>query len=121
MYSYVKNPHWVIDPFGLTNEYDIVTYRPSTSPFENHHGILDVWAKHNVPNYQSRRGDTPAIALTKAHHDATKAVYRDWLFEKTGKKVGGKVDWGSVSPQEIQSLAEKMFDAAEVPAEARSD
>lgn len=30
--------------------------------------------------------------LTKTQHDATKSIYRDWLFEKTGR-VGGKVDW----------------------------
>jgi hypothetical protein len=52
-------------------------------------------------------------------HAATKAVYRDWLFEKTGKKVGGIVDWKTVSPQEIQSLSEKMMDAAGVPNDAK--
>lgn len=46
-------------------------------------------------------------------------MYRDWLFEKTGKKVGGKIDWNTVSPQEIQALSERMFDAAGVPDYAR--
>ena len=29
-----------------------------------------------------------------------KAVYKDWLFERIGK-VGGKVNWKSISPREI--------------------
>ncbi len=62
------------------------------------------------------------MALTagkEGQHAATKSVYRDWLFERTGKKVGGKVNWSEVSPQEIQGLSERMFDAAKVPQEAR--
>ncbi|PEY52154.1 sugar-binding protein [Bacillus cereus] len=107
---------------GKTSEpYDIVPYRPSNSPLENHHGVMDVRAKHNVPDYVSRGANTPTIALTKEQHNATKAVYRQWLFEKTGKKVGGKVDWKSVSPKEIQELTEKMFDAANVPRLARQE
>ena len=58
-------------------------------------------------------------AGTAGEHAATKEIYRDWLFDKTGKKVGGKVDWTTVSPQEIQSLSEKMMDAAKVPEAAR--
>ncbi|MGQ8855399.1 T7SS effector LXG polymorphic toxin [Bacillus sp. SRB_8] len=101
--------------------YDVVPYRPSNSPLENHHGVMDIWAKHNVPNYVSRGAKTPTLALTKEQHNATKAVYRQWLFEKTGKKVGGKVDWKSVEPKEIQELTEKMFDAANVPRLSRQD
>ena len=100
---------------------DVVPYRPSSSPLENHHGIMDVWAKHNVPNYVSRGSHTPTVALTKDAHNATKVVYRQWLYEKTGKKVGGKVDWESVSPQAIQKLTEDMFDAANVPQETRRE
>jgi len=100
---------------------DIVPYRPSNSPLENHHGVMDVWAKHNVPNYVSRGGNTITVALKKEQHDATRAIYRQWLYEKTGKKVGGKVDWQSVSPKEIQELTEKMFDAAKVPNSARQE
>lgn len=104
-----------------TEPYDVVPYRPSNSPLENHHGVMDVWAKHNVPNYVSRGANTPTLALTQEQHNATKAVYRQWLFDKTGKKVGGKVDWKSVSPIEIQELTEKMFDAANVPRSARQE
>ncbi|PSA89255.1 hypothetical protein C6370_19960 [Bacillus atrophaeus] len=126
-------PYNVVDGENLKNQlmsfakgadkevktFDVVDYRPSNSPLENHHGVMDVWAKHNVPNYMSRGSNTPTVALTKEQHNATKKVYREWLYEKTGKKVGGKVNWKEVSPREIQELTEKMFDAANVPKEAR--
>ncbi|GIX58240.1 hypothetical protein BPADB04_32700 [Bacillus paranthracis] len=40
---------------------------------------------------------------------------------KNREKVGGKVDWKSVSPKEIQELTGKMFDAANVPRLARQE
>ena len=59
--------------------------------------------------------------MKKEQHDATKRVYRDWLYEKTGKRVGGKINWDEISPREMQDLSEKMFDAANVPQEARNN
>lgn len=97
----------------------VTDYRPSNPPFEKHHGILDVWAKNNIENYVSRGARTPTVELTKAQHDATKRVYRDWLFEKTGKRVGGKIDWTKITAKEIKDLAERMFDAAGVSQEVR--
>jgi predicted ribonuclease toxin of YeeF-YezG toxin-antitoxin module len=82
---------------------------------------MDVWATHNIDNYVSRGANTPTIALTKTQHAATTDVYRKWLFEKTGKEVGGHVDWSKVSPQEMQQLTESMFDAASVPEAARRE
>ena len=102
-----------------TAPFDIVNYGDKTPGIENHHGVLDVWAKNNIKGYKSRASKSTTIALTKKQHDATKAVYRDWLYEKTGKKVGGKIDWTSISPKEIQTLSERMFDAAGVPNYAR--
>ena len=54
-------------------------------------------------------------------HDSTKQVYREWLKEKTGKPVGGKVAWEEISPHEIFKLSEDMFDAAGVPQYARDE
>lgn len=102
--------------------FDVVKYGDRATGFENHHGVLDVWAKHNIPGYVSRDPASTSMRLTAGtagEHAATKEIYRDWLFDKTGKKVGGKVDWTTVSPQEIQSLSEKMMDAAKVPEAAR--
>ncbi|MCT4688501.1 hypothetical protein [Vallitalea sp.] len=111
----------LIEGTGNVKVYDIVTYKPKNAPLENHHGIMYVWAKNNIPGYKSRASKSTTIALTKEQHNATKAVYRDWLFDRTGKKVGGKVDWTKVSPQEIQKLSEDMFDAANVPQSARKE
>ncbi|QYR19150.1 hypothetical protein KZ483_14355 [Paenibacillus sp. sptzw28] len=97
----------------------VVPYRPSNAPLENHHGILDVWAKNNISGYKSRKSDNPTIALTQQQHDATNQVYREWLYENTGKPVGGAVDWTKVSAREIIDLSERMFDAANVPVDAR--
>lgn len=107
-----------------TKPYDIVEYGNKTPGLENHHGVLDVWAKNNIPGYVSRAKESTSMALTSGRdgqHAATKAVYRDWLYKKTGKKVGGFVDWKKVSPREIQELSEKMFDAAGVPEFARRE
>ena len=82
---------------------------------------MDVWAIHNIDGYKSRASDSITIALTPEQHAATKSVYRDWLFERTGRRVGGKVDWTSVSPREVQSLSERMFDAANIPLSARNN
>jgi hypothetical protein len=101
------------------NEYDITKYSDKTPGMEQHHGVMDAWAKKNIPGYKSRAGGSTTIQLSKANHDATKAVYRDWLEARTGKRVGAPVDWGTVSPREISDLSEQMFDAAGVPQTAR--
>jgi HNH/Endo VII superfamily toxin with a SHH signature len=96
-------------------EFEVVNYADKAAGFENHHGVLDRWAAENVPGYRSRAGDSPTIRLSEPGHGATKKVYRDWLREQTGRPVGGRVDWGSVSPREAQQLTERMFDAAKCP------
>ena len=102
------------------SNFDVAPYRPSNDEFENHHGILDVWSRHNVPGYRSRAGDNPTVVLTPAQHAATTAAYRGWLTEQTGSPVGGKVDWTSLSARDAQAVSERMFDAAGVPAGARA-
>ena len=104
-----------------TQNFDIVEYGDKNPGLENHHGVLDVWATNNIDGYKSRASKSTAIALTPDQHSATKSVYRDWLYERTGKKVGGKVDWTNVSPKEIQTLSEDMFNAANVPISARNN
>jgi RHS repeat-associated protein len=101
--------------------FSVGPYRPSATPLKNHHGVLDVWAANNVPGYVQRGTSTPTIALTKTQHEATNVVYREWLFERTGKRIGGYVDWTTVGPREMQNLANRMFDAAGVPQAARAE
>lgn len=86
-----------------------------------HHGVLDAWAKENIPGYRSRAADNPAIELSTNNHAATKAVFREWLTENYGKPVGVKVDWANVSPREVLNLTERMFDAARVPQTVRNN
>ncbi len=98
---------------------EVIPYGQKAPGLEKHHGVLDVWASENVKGYVSRAPDSPSITMTPPSHGATKAVYREWARARTGKPVGGRVDWKSVSPQEIQALSERMFDAAGVPFEVR--
>jgi hypothetical protein len=102
-------------------QFDVVPYGTVAKGFEKHHGVLDVWAKENVAGYVSRSASSPAMLLTKEQHDITKQVFRDWLKEKTGKPVGGAIDWKSVSPREMQTLTEKMLQKAGVPEQAARD
>jgi hypothetical protein len=95
--------------------YDIVPYGQKAPGFENHHGVLDVWATKNIPGYTSRAADNPSIRLLPAQHEKTKEVFRNWLNSKTGKPVGVYLDWTSVSSDEIKALAKAMMDAAGVP------
>ena len=113
----VGSGEWVVH--NSCQPFDIVEYGDKNPGFENHHGVLDAWAKNNIPGYVSRAADGPAMALTDAQHAETKAVYRDWLFGQTGRYVGASVNWANISPREIFGLSEGMFDAAGVPGEAR--
>ncbi len=105
-------------------EYDIVQYKQIVNPpgekiFEKHHGILNKWAEENIKNY--KKDDAPVIVLTIANHNNTRAVYNEWRYTITEGTKGVKIDWSNRIPKEIQSLAEKSFDAAKVPIEKRKD
>lgn len=97
-------------------------YKPSNKEFglENHHGVMDVWAKNNIPGYKSYDKNSTAIALTTANHNATRSEFIKWRIEKTGSPAG-KIDWTKVSPRESQELTERLFDSAKVPEAARRE
>ncbi len=103
-----------------TCEYAVTQYSHKAPGMDQHHGVMDVWAAANVAGYKSRAANSTTIQLSKANHAATGVVYRDWLEARTGRRVGAKVDWTSVTPREIFQLSESMFDAAKVPQEARN-
>jgi len=100
-------------------EFDVLDYRTTVVGLREHHGVLDKWATANVEGYVRRGARTPAILLTPKQHDAANAVYRSWLKARTGKGVGGTVDWTSVGAHEVGKLTEEMFEAAGVPEAAR--
>jgi RHS repeat-associated protein len=111
------------DPVGEGSDvqpFDIVPYRPSIPGYENHHGIMDVWAKNNIPGYKSRDANCPSIALPPELHDKTRREFAKWRTEKTGSPTG-PIDWTKVSPQEIFDLSERLFDSAEVPQYVRDN
>lgn len=110
------------EPVWVHNaEYGIGRYGRKALAGEQHHGILDAWAKANFPRYVSRASSNPAIELSAMNHGATKGVFRQWLKAKYGRPVGVKVDWRSISYGEAIELSERMFDAAKVPFAARRD
>lgn len=95
---------------------DVVSYRPTNPPYQNHHGVMDVWARSNIPGYETN--EAPSVVLTSEAHNATRSVFALWRYERTGS-VTGPIDWSQVSAPEIYALSEQMFDAAGVPFEAR--
>jgi hypothetical protein len=98
--------------------FDIATYGDKVTGFVKHHGVLDIWASANIPGYVQRNRDAPTILLTSDQHAKTIDIFNQWRLERTGS-ITGAIDWTKVTPQEIQALAEQMFDAARVPIEAR--
>jgi len=99
-------------------EFDTVPYRPTNSPYVNHHGINDVWAKNNIPGYVSRAAHNPTMALGSDAHKAAHRAGNAYLKEVFGA-VRGQAK--NLSPRQMQHMAERQFDAAKVPAEARQE
>lgn len=50
------------------------------------------------------------------NHNATRRAFNAWRNER-----GGKIDWSKVSEDDIRQLSERLFNAAEVPAEVRAE
>ena len=97
-------------------EFDTVPYRPTNSPLVNHHGVNDVWAKNNIPGYKSKAADNPTMALSVDGHKAAHRAGNDYLRETMGA-VRGQAK--NLSSRQMQEMAERQFDAANVPMEAR--
>ncbi len=93
---------------------------PSPRPqHESHHGIMSRWMKEHLgAKYDPEKA--PAILLTKAEHNQTRAVFNRWHQEQKAAQ-GGSFSWGSVSSQQVFDLSEKMFDAAGVTNAERSE
>ncbi len=106
---------------GVIKKWDIIPYRqaiPRGSGLHRHHGILDAWAQANLPGYNKRQA--PTIVHPSEQHQATFGVFDRWKQDLTGSIIGA-VDWQNVPAQNILKVAESMFDAAAVSAEARSN
>jgi RHS repeat-associated protein len=92
--------------------YDIIPYwRTAAAGFQKHHGVLDAWARANILGYRS--GAAPAVVLSIEQHNATRAVFNTWRAEQGWART--PLDWSRVSPQQMQALTYRMFEAAGVP------
>ena len=105
---------------NVCNEYDIVPYKTPAPGFQKHHGFMDVWAKSQYGRRGYSSGNAPSVVLTVGAHDATRVEFNAWRKGTTGS-VTGFVDWASMSESEAQSISERLFDAANVPANVRSN
>jgi uncharacterized protein YukE len=73
--------------------FDIVEYGNKNKGMENHHGVMDAWAKNNIDGYKSRAKDSTAMELTKEQHAATKRVFGSGStknLDLRGKWIGVK-------------------------------
>jgi hypothetical protein len=98
-------------------EYDIVPFRPTNPPNQNHHAIMDAWLKAHLPSYYQGRieGSFPTIELSGPNHEKANTVFREWAREQTGQPVGGEIDWKSIPWEEMERLVSDMNNAAGVP------
>lgn len=80
-------------------------------------GLLEVM-KVPPPPHHAVIASSPACSSVTPRSSHT---VHGRAFEKTGRRVGGSVDWSQVSASEIQSLTNRMFDAAGVPNSARAE
>lgn len=99
-------------------EFDTVPYRPTNSPFVNHHGVNDVWAKNNISGYKSRAADNPTMDLSVNGHKAAHRAGNDYLKETMGSV---RSQAKNLSPRQMQKMAERWFDAANIPMAARQN
>ncbi|HEY6645024.1 hypothetical protein [Povalibacter sp.] len=98
--------------------YDIIPYwRTAAAGFQKHHGVLDAWARANILGYRS--GAAPAVVLSIEQHNATRAVFNTWRAEQGWART--PIDWSRVSPQQMQALTYRMFEAAGVPKDVVSN
>lgn len=90
----------------------------TNSPFANHHGVNDVWAKKNISGYKSRAADNPTMDLSVNGHKAAHRAGNDYLKETMGSV---RSQAKNLSPRQMQKMAERWFDAANIPMAARQN
>ena len=74
--------------------------------------------KNAHPRYNAKKA--PAILMPDTNHYATYGVFNKWRAEMA-RSLGGAFDWSKVSEADIRALSDKMFDAAQVPANVRKE
>jgi hypothetical protein len=93
---------------------------PSPRPgAQSHHGVMSRWMESKYGSGYNPN-DAPGVLLSDEAHNATRATYNTWRAE-TKRQLGGTFDWAKVSEEQMRDLAERMFDAANVPEAVRSE
>lgn len=82
---------------------------------ESHHGIMSRWMEEHYSDYNQYKA--PGVLMDVPNHTATKIIFEAWKKERGENPI----DWGKVTELEIRQLAERMFDAAEVPKQVRTE
>ncbi|WP_106398913.1 SpvB/TcaC N-terminal domain-containing protein [Actinocorallia populi] len=95
---------------------------------ESHHGIPNELAQHLVWGF--RKGASPSVLLTAKAHNATRGATNTWrkqldpkyrTVDPTTKAISVKWELVARDKAMVRDLAEKLFDAAEVPKEVRQE
>ncbi|RYD50114.1 MAG: hypothetical protein EOP85_00240, partial [Verrucomicrobiaceae bacterium] len=112
------------------SEFDIVPYRPTSTPNFNHHGVMNAWLEANMrgvtdvsgaPAYTGR-GETkfPTIELSPDAHARATRFESDWRVDYRRANGVSRIDWTKVSAREINTLATGTLDVAGVPSNVQS-
>lgn len=95
--------------------------KPRPLGVQSHHGVNSVWMKANYNNYGNGNNAPSVYMLNNPNHNATRGVFNKWVAEIKIKQGTTKVDYSKVTKEEILELANRQFDAANVPKEVRKE
>lgn len=95
---------------------------PRPTGVQSHHGVNSVWMKNRYSNYSM--DNAPSVyMINDPNHNATRGVFNTWRSE-IAKSQGvsiSNIDYGSLTENDILKLAERQFDAADVPKIVRDE
>jgi hypothetical protein len=95
---------------------------PRPTGVQSHHGVNTVWMDAKYSNYSMN--NAPSVyMLNNPNHNATRGVFNTWRSEiatQQGVSIAN-VNYSLVSKDEILKLAERQFDAADVPRIVRDE
>jgi hypothetical protein len=95
---------------------------PRPTGVQSHHGINTVWMDAKYSNYSMN--NAPSVyMLNNPNHNATRGIFNTWRSEiaiQQGVSITN-VNYSLVTKDEILRLAERQFDAADVPKVVRDE
>ncbi|OBU29120.1 hypothetical protein C0Z01_11635 [Photobacterium kishitanii] len=77
-----------------------------------------MFGQKNISEYKSRAAENPTMALSVNGHKAAHRAGNDYLKETMGSV---RSQAKNLSPRQMQKMAERRFDAANVPMAARQN